>query len=74
MPTLAEDFWDRVTRLLTEEHRIPRSDARKWTDRYRRELKHRGIGDAVYNRGEELAAATIAAAIEHGKFPEPVPA
>lgn len=74
LPQFAIVFWKDVERRLTRYHNMPASEARKWTKRYRQLLKARRVGEAVYNYGEEKAAAAVATAFKQGGFAEPAKA
>ena len=69
-PQLVIQFWSEVQRRLTDDHNLHVSEAQRLIQAYRLRLKSHRVGEAVFNRGEEAAVATILNAVESG-FPEP---
>ena len=59
-----EQFWAEVEKMLVKNYGFSKHDAETGISEYRRLLHNAGIGDTVYNRGEEQAADSIAASLE----------
>jgi hypothetical protein len=59
-----EQFWAEVERMLVRDYRLSKQKAKTGIAEYRQLLHNAGIGDTVYNRGEDQAADSIAASLE----------
>ena len=59
-----EQFWAEVERMLVKHYRFSKQKAKTGISEYRQLLRNAGIGDTVYNRGEDQAADSIAASLE----------
>lgn len=59
-----DQFWAEVEKLLVKNYGFSKRNAEIGIGEYRRLLHNAGIGDTVYNRGEEQAADSIAASLE----------
>ncbi len=61
---LVDQFWAEVKELLIGDYGYSPENAQAGISEYRHLLRQAGIGDTVYNRGEEQAADAIAASLE----------
>jgi hypothetical protein len=63
---LVVGYWDKVCRLLTEQHGLTEEQARQEILDYRQEMESLGVGDILYHEDATNVAETLAGTFRQG--------